>query len=416
MVQKYWTSNNDTNGANKAATPAFSDSFEYKAPNRKLSGGGASSGSVPTFNAPAQKQIDFNPQNVEKPTLDLSGIPTTEQITSSASRQYGLLKAISDAASKQEMTSLARRLGGDTSSPVFQAVSGNIAGGAAARTGANISETNARARAEALSAETTRANLGLGLIGAEQNAARINSQNDQFGANFEASRDRDLFDRSSTEANFDLRSNEQQFGQDTKMRELENSEDFVAWQQMMKEKGFSLEESKTMFEQDYVTRQQDYKESEGDRRFDLDTDRFDWDKELGQNKFDLAEDEQNWYQNFNNKNQRFDQNMDVREQNFAEDEADRNYGVNLTNARQGQQQLDQNQQNSVWGQQNKNIEQNQWQQDFDFDTKPFDDPLETTGVGAGATGTTGETWTTGNADPLDEQNSIMDKVFNFLGM
>lgn len=350
------------------ALPRFSESFDYNAPERT---GTVTRGQVPTFDAPAQRDIPLALPTVENPTLDLSGIPTTEQITASAGRQYGILKAISDAATQQEMTSLARRLSGDTSSPIYQAIASNIQGGGAARTGRNIVEANQRAQAEAMSAGIARANLGLGEINAQQNAARINSSNRMNEADFAAGRDRDAFDRAATEADFELRANQQQFGQDVTLRELENSEDYQAWQRMMAEKGFSLEESQAIFEQEFAKRRQDYLEREGDRRFDLDTDRFDWEKESGTRSLDLTEEDNDWKHNFYNRQQRLDQNQRNWENNFAENELDWAKTKDRANAQLQNAELGMRMQDSYWDWDTNNRGLDIDQQKLDWDMEPW---------------------------------------------
>ena len=270
---------------------------------------------VPTFAPPKASQVSLNLPMAEMPTLDLSGMPTGQSIMADQGKQMGILRAIQEAAAQREIANTAKRLGGDTSSPVYQSLVSGISGGAAARTGAASLGAAERARQEAAQAETARAGMGLNLIGAQQNAVGLNSRNALAAAEFERATNEGDFDRALAAYNASLAANQQGFGQQMALGEsgredkkLSLAEMFQKYQMDMGDKELGLKE-----------RQQDWTENYGQQGMDLESKKFDWESAFRDRSFDwekaFKENEFDWKKTVDQwQKQQGDRELDIREQ------------------------------------------------------------------------------------------------------
>lgn len=270
--------------------------------------GMAPSAPLPQFKPPA-----FNPPmlvmpEAVTPTLDLSGIPTSQMIQQNVGKMLGGVKNTNDAAARQALASLASRAGGDTSSPMYQLMASRITGGAAANTGAQMLDAKLQAMREGTAAEVQRANLGLGLINAQTSDRALNSQNALAAANYGLNVGREAFGQSLATAQENRASQGQQFEQGLANRQLGLSEQELALREKLGLGELDLGKGRLALDEklgvgglELDQQKQDYLQFDTDRKFVEDQKNKEKYWSLKEREFSLTAEQQAWLQAFEEK-------------------------------------------------------------------------------------------------------------------
>lgn len=121
--------------------------------------------------------MDDADQSSKDMSSAIASIPSADSYRQNAKQSYGKLKNAAQSQANQSLASTASRLGGDTSSALYNLLASNIEGGAAAQAGSNYVDLLSSALDKATAAATSKASL-------VQNQAQIDSSNRQANQSY----------------------------------------------------------------------------------------------------------------------------------------------------------------------------------------------------------------------------------------